>query len=150
MQKILLDDRGLKYVCQTAERFFAVSNVLRKMVNAEENGQKEPGEESLSAELLKYIVRCYLRISENLRYVRARPHPAICVLKLYTQRDWKTAHARRAREALKQCLPESMRKNTIKNGIFRTDLATQSYLQRLIKHVDSPHLNEDKLEPLAH
>ena len=77
MQKILLDDRGLKYVCQTAERFFAVSNVLRKMVNAEENGQKEPGEESLSAELLKYIVRCYLRISENLRYVRARPHPAI-------------------------------------------------------------------------
>ena len=29
MQKILLDDRGLKYVCQTAERFFAVSNVLR-------------------------------------------------------------------------------------------------------------------------
>ena len=77
MQKILLDDRGLKYVCQTTERFFAVSNVLRKMVNAEENGQKEPGEESLSAELLKYIVRCYLRISENLRYVRARPHPAI-------------------------------------------------------------------------
>ena len=66
MQKILLDDRGLKYVCQTAERFFAVSNVLRKMVKAEEN---EPGEESLSAELLKYIVRCYLRISENLRFV---------------------------------------------------------------------------------
>ena len=43
-----------------------------------------------------------------------------------------------------------MRKNTIKNGIFRTDLATQSYLQRLIKHVDSPHLNDDKLEPLTH
>ena len=59
-------------------------------------------------------------------------------------------HSRRAREALKQCLPESMRKNTIKNGIFRTDLATQSYLQRLIKHVDSPHLNDDKLEPLTH
>lgn len=125
MQKILLDDRGLKYVCQTAERFFAVSNVLRKMVNTEESGQKEPGEESLSAELLKYIVRCYLRISENVR----------------------------AREALKQCLPEGMRKNTIKNSIFRTDLATQSYLKRLINNVDSqhtsPHLSvEDKLEAL--
>ena len=28
IQKILMDDEGLKYLCQTAERFFAVSTVL--------------------------------------------------------------------------------------------------------------------------
>jgi len=28
VQKILLDENGLNYICQTAERFFAVSTVL--------------------------------------------------------------------------------------------------------------------------
>ena len=32
VQKILLDDNGLNYICQTAERFFAVSHVLNNMV----------------------------------------------------------------------------------------------------------------------
>jgi hypothetical protein len=34
VQKILLDDVGLSYICATAERFFAVSTVLANMVNA--------------------------------------------------------------------------------------------------------------------
>jgi CCR4-NOT transcription complex subunit 9 len=34
VQKILLDDNGLYYICSTAERFFAVSTVLNNMVNA--------------------------------------------------------------------------------------------------------------------
>lgn len=106
MQKVLFDERGLKYVCQTAERFFAVSNVLSKMVTAEEEGASE---ESLSAELLKYIVHCYLRISNNLR----------------------------AREALKQCLPDSLRKNSIKNSTFQADKATQKFLRQLLNNVDS-------------
>ena len=32
IQKILLDEEGLKYPCHTAERFFAVSTVLNNMV----------------------------------------------------------------------------------------------------------------------
>lgn len=32
IQKILLDEQGLNYLCQTAERFFAVSTVLNNMV----------------------------------------------------------------------------------------------------------------------
>ena len=32
VQKILLDDTGLNYICATAERFFAVSNVLSNMI----------------------------------------------------------------------------------------------------------------------
>ena len=32
VQKILIDDNGLTYICQTAERFFAVSTVLNTMI----------------------------------------------------------------------------------------------------------------------
>jgi CCR4-NOT transcription complex subunit 9 len=32
IQKILFDEQGLNYLCQTAERFFAVSTVLNNMV----------------------------------------------------------------------------------------------------------------------
>lgn len=59
MQKILLDDVGLSYICATAERFFAVSTVLGNMV-----GQLA---EQQSVRLLKHIIRCYLRLSDNPR-----------------------------------------------------------------------------------
>jgi CCR4-NOT transcription complex subunit 9 len=55
--QILVDETGLNYVCQTAERFFAVSNVLSNMVAAL---VRDP-----SVRLLKHIIRCYLRLSEN-------------------------------------------------------------------------------------
>ena len=55
--QILVDETGLNYVCQTAERFFAVSNVLSNMVTAL---VRDP-----SVRLLKHIIRCYLRLSEN-------------------------------------------------------------------------------------
>lgn len=32
IQKILFDEKGLNYLCETAERFFAVSTVLNNMV----------------------------------------------------------------------------------------------------------------------
>lgn len=34
VQKILLDNVGLNYICATAERFFAVGTVLNNMVTA--------------------------------------------------------------------------------------------------------------------
>lgn len=74
VQKLLLDDMGLTYICQTAERFYAVSSVLSKMVMSL-NIQQTP-----SNRLLKHVVRCYLRLSD---------HP-------------------KAREALRQCLPECL------------------------------------------
>lgn len=46
VQKLLLDDTGLAYVCATAERFYQVSSVLAKMVATLE---KEP-----TLRLLKY------------------------------------------------------------------------------------------------
>lgn len=59
LQKILLDDDGLNYICQTAERFYAVSTVLSNLVNSQ---SKNPSER-----LLKHIIRCYFRLSENVR-----------------------------------------------------------------------------------
>ncbi|KAL0953434.1 hypothetical protein HGRIS_004669 [Hohenbuehelia grisea] len=64
VQKILLDETGLTYICHTYERFYAVGTVLSNMVNQLVETQ--------AVRLLKHVVRCYLRLSDNLRYVR---HP---------------------------------------------------------------------------
>ncbi|KAK1444734.1 Rcd1-like protein [Babesia gibsoni] len=74
VQKIMLDDRGLAYVCATAERFYAVAAVLNSMVMSLL--------ENPSRRILKHVVRCYLRLSENPR----------------------------AREMLSKCLPKPLRK----------------------------------------
>lgn len=50
---------GLNYICATAERFFAVGAVLANMVVMLA--------EQPSPRLLKHIIRCYLRLSDNPR-----------------------------------------------------------------------------------
>lgn len=59
IQKILMDDEGLKYLCMKADRFAVVSNVLNYMV---ENQLVKP-----SQRLLKHIIKCYFRLAENPR-----------------------------------------------------------------------------------
>lgn len=54
VQKILLFEIGLSYICQTPERFYAVNSVLDHMIR-----------ENPSSRLLKHIVRCYLRLSNH-------------------------------------------------------------------------------------
>ncbi len=61
VQKILLDETGLTYICHTYERFYAVGTVLSNMVNQLVETQ--------AVRLLKHVVRCYLRLSDNLRFV---------------------------------------------------------------------------------
>lgn len=51
MQKVLLDDGGLAYICATAERFYAVSTVLCNMVGAARGAEPSGGR------LLKHVVR---------------------------------------------------------------------------------------------
>ena len=60
VQKILLDETGLTYICHTYERFYAVGTVLSNMVNQLVETQ--------AVRLLKHVVRCYLRLSDNLRH----------------------------------------------------------------------------------
>lgn len=59
VQRILLDDMGLNYICQTYERFYAVGTVLSNMVHQLVD--------TLAVRLLKHVVKCYLRLSDNPR-----------------------------------------------------------------------------------
>ena len=98
VQKILLDEMGLNYICATAERFYAVSTVLSNMVAVLV--------EQPSVRLLKHIVRCYLRLSDNLR----------------------------AREALRQCLPDSLRDKTFGNAL-KDDVTVNRWLTQLLFNI---------------
>ncbi|KAL7831503.1 hypothetical protein SRHO_G00310060 [Serrasalmus rhombeus] len=98
LQKILLDDTGLAYICQTYERFSHVAMILGKMVL---QLSKEP-----SARLLKHVVRCYLRLSDNSR----------------------------AREALRQCLPDQLKDTTFAQ-VLKDDTTTKRWLAQLVKNL---------------
>jgi len=98
IQKILLDDMGLNYICATYERFSTVSSVLSKMVGGLV--------ERPSVRLLKHIVRCYLRLSDN----------------------------NRAREALRGCLPSQLRDNTF-GEVLKDDIVTKRWLTQLLFNI---------------
>ncbi|CAG8490525.1 8632_t:CDS:2 [Acaulospora morrowiae] len=95
VQKILLDEMGLAYICATYERFYAVGTVLSNMVTQLVEIQ--------SVRLLKHVVRCYLRLSDNPR----------------------------AREALRQCLPEPLRDATF-SQVLKDDIVTKRCLAALL------------------
>nr|SVE75869.1 EOG090X09A7 [Daphnia hispanica] len=100
LQKILLDETGLAYICQTYERFSHVAMILGKMVLSLAKEQ--------SARLLKHVVRCYLRLSDNPR----------------------------AREALRQCLPDQLRDNTF-STCLKDDKSTKQWMAQLLKNLET-------------
>lgn len=100
LQKILLDDSGLSYICQTYDRFSHVAMILGKMVLSL---AKDP-----SARLLKHVVRCYLRLSDNPR----------------------------ALLALRQCLPDQLRDNTFASCL-QEDMSTEHWLNELLKNLET-------------
>jgi CCR4-NOT transcription complex subunit 9 len=57
LEKILLDDDGLACVCARPERFLAVGRVLDRVL---ENLEYQP-----SNRLLKHLIPCYSRLSQN-------------------------------------------------------------------------------------
>lgn len=101
LQKILLDETGLAYICHTYDRFSHVAVILAKMVIHLAKEQ--------SARLLKHVVRCYLRLSDNDR----------------------------AREALKQCLPNQLKDHTFA-ACLKDDNSTKKWLATLLKNLDTP------------
>lgn len=101
VQKILLDETGLTYICHTYERFYAVGTVLSNMVNQLVETQ--------AVRLLKHVVRCYLRLSDNPR----------------------------AREALRACLPEPLRDNTF-SALLKGDMVTKRCLTTLLNNLSEP------------
>jgi CCR4-NOT transcription complex subunit 9 len=63
--KILLDNLGLDYVCRTDERLNAVANILKDMMDEME---KVPSEEGKDNKMVRQIIRCFLRLSENPKF----------------------------------------------------------------------------------
>jgi len=105
LQKILIDESGLYYICQTYDRFSHVAMILGKMVIAL---AKEP-----SARLLKHVVRCYLRLSDN----------------------------QRACEALCQCLPDQLKDDTFA-PCLKDDKSTKHWLSQLLKNLQNMAPNQ--------
>ncbi|EFA83634.1 cell differentiation family [Heterostelium album PN500] len=60
LQKILNEDEGLNYFCQSPTRLQQIFHSLNSMIEA-----MLP--DHMSSRLLKHIVRCYLRLSDNLK-----------------------------------------------------------------------------------
>lgn len=124
LQKILLDDQGLNYVCTTFERFHTVASVLSKMIEqlavittAGANGKPVTGQgqtstsssssSNSSGRLLKHVVRCYMRLSDNVE----------------------------ARKALANILPEPLRDGTF-TTILQDDVATKRCLAQLLANIN--------------
>ena len=60
VHKIMLDEVGLQHICATPECFFEVANVLANMVVALA--------EQPSTRLLKHVIHCYIRLTDDPRY----------------------------------------------------------------------------------
>ncbi|KAI0495103.1 hypothetical protein KFK09_025250 [Dendrobium nobile] len=97
LQKIILDEVGLYYICSTPDRFHCVTQVLGTIV---ESLVEQP-----SIRLLRHIIRCYLRFSEDRRY-------QACI-------------------ALRDNLPVRLKDGTFEN-LIRNDPITVHWLQRLL------------------
>lgn len=128
LQKILLDDSGLSYICQTYDRFSHVAIILGKMVISL---AKEP-----SARLLKHVVRCYLRLTDNPRLVGF-----VSFFFFDFPRLWQRIilfllwGLFRACEALRQCLPDQLRDATFAECL-REDKSTKHWLSILLKNLE--------------
>ncbi|CCG25304.1 Caf40 protein [Candida orthopsilosis Co 90-125] len=118
LQKILLDDQGLNYICTTFERFHTVASVLSKMIEqlatltiTGANGKPVTGQgqtsSNSSGRLLKHVVRCYMRLSDNLE----------------------------ARKALANILPEPLRDGSF-SSILQDDIATKRCLAQLLTNIN--------------
>ncbi|KAH3898752.1 CCR4-NOT core subunit CAF40 SCDLUD_005084 [Saccharomycodes ludwigii] len=132
LQKILMDDNGLQYICVTQERFMAVSTVLTHMIdqlseqvggtattgnintlqinnnniNSNSNtntNTNNPTTNMSPGRLLKHIVRCYLRLSDNIE----------------------------ARQVLKHVLPRQLMDDTF-NESLKEDVNTKRCLAQLL------------------
>ncbi|KAK3149143.1 hypothetical protein QOZ80_3AG0213520 [Eleusine coracana subsp. coracana] len=56
VQKIMLDDTGFRYICETSDCYIALAIVLAQMVDSAEHH---------SPRLLKHIIRCYHRLTDD-------------------------------------------------------------------------------------
>lgn len=65
VHKILQDDYGLNYVCETEEKLVALALILKDIIEEIAKTPKDPDQNRESSRLLRHIIRCLLRLSEN-------------------------------------------------------------------------------------
>uniref|UniRef100_A0A3Q2NN94 CCR4-NOT transcription complex subunit 9 n=1 Tax=Fundulus heteroclitus TaxID=8078 RepID=A0A3Q2NN94_FUNHE len=102
LQKILLDDTGLAYICQTYERFSHVAMILVMLFNI------------LSLSGFSHLCCCFLR----------------------------------AREALRQCLPDQLKDSTFAQ-VLKDDTTTKRWLAQLVKNLQEGQVTDARGIPLA-
>ncbi|KAJ9176882.1 hypothetical protein P3X46_012150 [Hevea brasiliensis] len=108
VHRILLNEDGLKYCCILADRFFAIGHVLGNMIEKlAEDGRLA---EDISKRLLKHIIWCYQRLSEN---------PRAC-------------------DGLRCCLPTKLREPSF-ISVLRDDETAMLCLQKLFHNVATGH-----------
>lgn len=62
--RILMDNQGLDYVCRTDDRLNAVAQILKDMMDEMD---KQQSQDAKDMKMVRQIVRCFLRLSENTR-----------------------------------------------------------------------------------
>ncbi|XP_063899956.1 CCR4-NOT transcription complex subunit 9-like [Zophobas morio] len=109
VQKILLDESGLNFVCQSSDRFLSIVTVLGLMVQSLLESHRLQGTlEPQTARLFRHIIRCYLRLSENPK----------------------------AREVLKKCLPDPL-KHPLFTQFLKDDSLAKKWLKQLLLNLSS-------------
>ena len=92
-------------------------------------------QEQPSVRLLKHIIRCYLRLSDN---PRRGADPTSCRwAALRRARAALTAGACRARDCLRHCFPELLRDPRF-TECLRDDQTTRRWLQTLLMQLGAP------------
>ncbi|VDN57250.1 unnamed protein product [Dracunculus medinensis] len=128
LQKVLLNDDGLAYVCRKYECFLQVIMVLKKMVIQLAQQQ--------SLRLLKHIIRCYNRLSENPRLI-LNPFPNSSNFEIF---DQIIISLFSATQILRQYIPDQLRDGTF-NQILQEDKLTRHWLTQLLKNIGKFHWN---------
>ncbi|PHT32501.1 Cell differentiation protein RCD1 -like protein [Capsicum baccatum] len=134
LQKLLLDDVGLYYICTTAVHFFGVARALGNMV----------GElvEQPSSRLLKYIIRYYLHLSDNQR---ARDALRTCLLDIL--RDTTFSSCLSEDRVMRMWLQELLQK-VDGNQVLAAE-ASDASVDQLVFDLRNPNLHENSLLELS-
>lgn len=66
VQKILMDENGLLYVCEKEDKMFALAQILKDIIEDIAKEAKSSDKDGKDGQrLLRHIIRCLLRLSEN-------------------------------------------------------------------------------------
>ncbi|XP_049851241.1 CCR4-NOT transcription complex subunit 9-like [Schistocerca gregaria] len=105
VEKILVDENGLNYVCATSLRFRSVEAVLANMILQIQQPRQYPADGTdQRPRLLKHIIRCYLRLTDK----------------------------NSIREELKKCLPSAFIDGSL-IPLIKDDASTTKNLSRLVE-----------------